>query len=219
MVSSFLFTATLVHMVTAFRLQELGRGVLQARKEFHCLIGFRVRVKPPAACWAASTEILPDLSAWSDSMGIRKGKIYPFDFNGLRGMRSSEEIKSGGLLVELPISATLCVGSDQPCPVPEWVDERFWYTCSLHVRLALLLLYEVAKGKESDYYPWILSLPASHEDKLARWSQEELDELQDDNLAEDARRQRDTIDGVFEALRASSSKTAVTPCCSALACS
>jgi hypothetical protein len=73
----------------------------------------------------------------------------------------------------------------------------------------MLLLYEVAKGKNSHMYPWIMSLPTSHGDKLARWSDKELEELQDESLADEARQQRASIDGAYEALRANSPKTQV----------
>ena len=152
---------------------------------------------------------IPEYFNWLEEVGIRPGKIEPADFDGLRGMRSVQGITPGDVLVELPIAATICVGDDQPCPIPDWVDQRFWYVCSMHVRLAMLLLYELSKGEKSSFYPWILSLPATHDDKLARWTKSELDELQDEFLAADAVRQRDSIDGVYDALRASSPNTPV----------
>jgi hypothetical protein len=155
-----------------------------------------------------STSV-PEYSSWLDKMGIYPGKIEFSDFDGLRGIRTLSDMKVGDVLVELPIASTLCVGDDQPCPIPDWVEQRFWYICSMHARLALLLLYEVGKEENSEFYPWILSLPATHDDKLARWSQEELEELQDDSLAADAKIQRDSIDGIYEALRSSSPNTQV----------
>ncbi len=156
-----------------------------------------------------SGTIDSDFKLWLEDMGVKSDKIQPSDFGGLRGMRSLEAIRAGEVLVELPISSTLCVGDEQPCIISDWVDQRFWYVSSLHVRLAMLLLYEVAKGKDSHMYPWILSLPASHDDKLARWTDTELEELQDESLAAEARQQRASIDGAYAALRATSPKTQV----------
>ena len=117
---------------------------------------------------------------------------------------------AGDILVEFPLSAAMCVGDAQLCPVPGWVDARFWYIASLHARLAIVLLFEVSKGASSDYYPWIRAMPADHSDKLARWSDAELLELHEPALARAAQQQRAIIDAAYGDLSRLSPTTAIT---------
>ena len=148
-----------------------------------------------------------DFFAWAVERGIQFPRIEPGNFGDLRGIKARVPIYAGDMLVEFPLSAVLCVGDSQPCPIPEWVDTRFWYVSSLHTRLAVLLLYEAGKGAASDYFPWIQAMPLDHSDKLARWSDEELQELHDDALAREARRQRELIDDAYQTLARMSPST------------
>jgi hypothetical protein len=154
-------------------------------------------------------EVNDQYARWASKRGVRFPKIEPCDFEGLRGVKARESISAGDILVEFPLSAVLCVGDAQPCPMPEWLDARFWYVSSLHARLAMLLLHEASKGAASDYHPWIRAMPPSHDDKLQRWTDEELAELQDDTLASEARRQRELIDSVYATLKQLSPRTPV----------
>ncbi len=151
-----------------------------------------------------------DLRRWAAERGIYSANIEPAEFDGLRGVKSRTPLCAGDILVEFPLSATMCVGDAQQCPIPDWVDSRFWYIASLHARLAVTLLLEVSKGASSDYYPWIRAMPADHSDKLARWSDTELLELHDPALARDVQQQRAIIDAAYGDLERLSPATPIT---------
>jgi hypothetical protein len=151
-----------------------------------------------------------DFSRWAEERGIYAPNIEQAEFDGLRGVKARTPISTGDILVEFPLSATMCVGDAQQCPVPGWVDARFWYIASLHARLAVVLLFEVSQGASSDYYPWIRAMPADHSDKLARWSDAELLELHDPALTRAAKQQRAIIDAAYSDLSRLSPATAIT---------
>ena len=108
--------------------------------------------------------------------------------------------------MELPRSSTLCVGNRQPNPFPDFVGAAFWNQQSLHVRLALMLLFELRRSEsgDSNLHPWLKMLPASHQDKPCRWSKAELDDLCDPLLVQEIAEQRVAIDAIHEQLVASS---------------
>jgi hypothetical protein len=155
-------------------------------------------------------SVANDFGRWAAERGIYAPNIEPADFDGLRGIKSRTPICAGEILVEFPLSSAMFVGDAQQCPIPGWVDARFWYIASLHARLAVLLLLEVSKGASSDYYPWIRAMPTDHSDKLARWSDAELLELQDPALAREAQQQRAIIDAAYGDLSRLSPATPIT---------
>ena len=166
----------------------------------------------PAESQAAAAADDDAFCRWAAEQGIRAPKFRIAEFPpGYRGMAATAAIDAGEPLVELPRAATLCVGNRQPNPFPpDFVGAAFWNQQSLHVRLALVLLFERQRAERGDsrLRAWVDMLPASHEDKPCRWSQAELDDLRDPLLAEEIAEQRAAIDAIHEQLVASSTAPA-----------
>ena len=168
----------------------------------------RLRLAEPASgvCEGAKGEAEDAFMRWAAEQGIRAPKLRLAHFPpGYRGLAATTEIKEGERLVELPRSSTLCVGNRQPNPFPDFVGAAFWNQQSLHVRLALMLLFELRRtaSGDSSLQPWLNMLPA-HQDKPCRWTKAELDDLCDPLLAEEIAEQRGAIDAIHEHLVASS---------------
>ena len=108
--------------------------------------------------------------------------------------------------MSLPRTTCLLVGERQPSPFPGFAPAPFWNTQSLHVRLALVLLFQrrlAERGASSSQIrPWMDVLPASHADKPCRWSDAELAELCDPVLVEEIENQRQAIDAIHAQLLA-----------------
>ena len=115
-------------------------------------------------------------------------------------------LTAGEALVSLPRTTCLLVGERQPSPFPGFAPAPFWNTQSLHVRLALVLLFQrrlAERGASSSQIrPWMDVLPASHADKPCRWSDAELAELCDPVLVEEIENQRQAIDAIHSQLLA-----------------
>jgi hypothetical protein len=80
---------------------------------------------------------------WAGLRGISAPSVQISEFPaGYRGMAATTPIAAGEALVSLPRSICLSVGNRQPCPFPNFVSAAFWNTQSLHVRLALVLMWE-----------------------------------------------------------------------------
>lgn len=141
--------------------------------------------------------------AWAHKCGISAPKIQLAEFPpGYRGVAARESIAAGEPLVTLPRSAALGVGDQQPTPFPEFVGAAFWNQQSLHVRLALVLLYERERARRGDspIDAWLSMLPASHEDKPCRWPDAQLEVLSDQLLADEIRQQSVAIDTIHRQL-------------------
>ncbi|CAN0178167.1 unnamed protein product, partial [Phaeothamnion confervicola] len=122
--------------------------------------------------------------AWARSEGISFADLAQADFAGLRGLTASRPIAAGEALVTVPrhllLSALLMappppptttavtsanvadgsgasVGGVSPRPPP--VPPAIWAAAPWWVRLALLLLWERARGAASLWAPYIEYLP------------------------------------------------------------
>ena len=113
---------------------------------------------------------------WLKAEGVRMADVELSSFGGIRGVRARSDLVCGETLVSLPRKLTLCVGNHQPCPFPQYVSAKFWQQSSMHVRLALRLLFEMQR-EDSRFAPWLCLLPPSHADKACRWTEERIELL------------------------------------------
>ena len=69
-------------------------------------------------------------------------------FKGLRGVKATDRISCGDVLVSYPRSATMDLASATECPCPDLVDPAFWDGIpeQWFVKLALWLVSEQRKG-------------------------------------------------------------------------
>lgn len=127
--------------------------------------------------------------------------LYPFwDAHGIRGLGVKEPIvgASAGLpLVEVPIrllitpsvaKADPLVGPIFSSPGPSLgplLDD-------VDVLLGTYLAYQTSRGSESPYAPWMAVIPKGLE-SLDEWSDKELEELQNETLAQAARQKHKTL--------------------------
>eukprot|EP00960_Hanusia_phi_P028062 747186-Hanusia_phi.AAC.2 len=114
---------------------------------------------------------------WLRAEGATTADLSLANFDGVRGIRANSAIVCGENLVTLPRKLTLCVGNNQPCPFPQFVSAKFWQQSSMHVQLALRLLYEMER-EDSRLAPWLQLLPTSHADKPSRWTDAEVQQLE-----------------------------------------
>lgn len=125
---------------------------------------------------------------WARESGVQFDKVEQKEFGEVRGMVALADIQAGEMFINLPRSAALVVDPLEKCPCPEFVDSGYYKTCPWYVKMAILLLSEKDKGSSSRIYGYIKQLPDSI-DTPVRWSEKELDELQNPRFKESIMKQ------------------------------
>ena len=129
--------------------------------------------------------------AWAKAAGIVFDKVTQAVFppSDIRGMMALDTIVPGEFFVTLPRQAALVVDPLEKCPIPEFVDPKYYKSCVWYVKMGLLMLAERQRGAESRVRGYIDQLPESI-DTPVRWSASELDELQSETLKAAVERQQ-----------------------------
>lgn len=131
-----------------------------------------------------------DVHAWAEEHDVLCHGWKVEEINGQRGAVAQQPIHPDDLLVSAPEEMCMRVTtSDFLCPLPEYfIDPEAWVELQneLHVRLALLLIYERRQGEDSDWGTYIASLPR-HFTTPIHMSDEELEELQCEDVADSVR--------------------------------
>ena len=140
-----------------------------------------------------SPELI-ELKDWAIREGISFPKLdYPVRFDpGYTGSQALEEIGPNEAIVTVPkrllFMASLVDESELGVIVREHPelftsDQNSWYE---DYRLIAYMLFERKKGRDSFWYHFLATLPKSV-DTVLLWTEEELGELQDPLLVEDAK--------------------------------
>lgn len=134
---------------------------------------------------------------WAREQGVQFAKVEQKDFGDMRGMVALDDIVGGEIFINLPRNAALVVDPLEKCPCPEFVDPGYYKTCPWYVKMAILLLFEQSKGTSSRIYGYIEQLPQSI-DTPVRWSEKELDELQDAGFKESVIKQKEDWSRLYQ---------------------
>lgn len=126
---------------------------------------------------------------WAREQGVEFDKVEQKVFDDMRGMVALDDIKNGEIFVTLPRSAALVVDPLDKCPCAEFVDPGYYKKCPWYVKMAILLLFERNKGPSSRVFGYIKQLPDSI-DTPVRWSEQELDELQNPSFKDSVMQQK-----------------------------
>ena len=138
---------------------------------------------------------------WAASAGVVSPKVTQDMIGNVRGMVALDRIDAGEVFVSLPRVAALVVDPLEKCPCPDFVEMGYYKKAPWYVKMAILLLSERAKGRESRVYGYIEQLPLSI-DTPVRWNEEELRELQNGNLQKGVVRQREEWKKIYKELAA-----------------
>ena len=146
----------------------------------HGIAGSRV-----SCCQEISTATF---NRWANQKRIqyRKLRIARFD-HGLRGMEALETLKAGDVAVQLPRTSALFIEPNTKGPVecpPDVWNKQPWFA-----KLALRVMLERAKGKDSDYAGYIISLPEK-EDIPFFWPEKDLLDLRYPSLIQSIKKQK-----------------------------
>jgi len=152
-----------------------------------------------------STTTTQDYLEWARNAGISFPKVTQALFDdGLRGMKALEPISPDEFFVSVPRGAALVVEPKGRCPCPHFVSSDYWKQAPWFVKMAVLLLCEAQKGRESPVWGYISQLPQASIDTPVFWSAEDLKELQYARLQADIAAQKDTWRTYYDEFRASS---------------
>jgi len=120
------------------------------------------------------------LEAWLENLGADISALRVADFSdGVRGLEATRDLAEGEFALTVPLDA--CIIDDGHANFPEG-----WGILQWQGRTAYRLAVEKAKGSASRWHPYIAMLPSKPPRVPARWSEEELEELQDPWLAAEA---------------------------------
>ena len=151
---------------------------------------------------------MKDLLAWAQAEGASFPKLaYPVLFPpGYIGSQATADILPNEAIVTIPRRLLFIATLADESPFghlmskhPELFDpgEHSW---SEDFRLIALLLYELRKGADSFWYPFLESLPRDV-DTLMKWSSAELEELQDGILTNDVQQKACEAEACWQQLR------------------
>ena len=125
---------------------------------------------------------------WANQKRIRFPKLGIAKFNGgLRGMEALETIKAGDVAVQLPRTSALFIEPNTKGPVecpPDVWNKQAWY-----VKLALMVMLERVKGKDSDYAGYLRSLPEKADIPFF-WPEKDLMNLRYPSLVQSIKKQK-----------------------------
>ena len=135
---------------------------------------------------------LAALFAWADANGVQHPKIqYPVRFSqGLIGTQATAPIGPDEDIVTVPLSLLLSAHSANDSPLTSLFSEfpnLFQSDGNAETyQFIAYLMYENQRGAESFWSPVLRTIPADIE-TVADWSMDELADLQDSVLVQDAR--------------------------------
>ena len=161
-----------------------------------------------------------EYTRWRDGKGIKSPNVEVAYFGEAddtvmryRGVRAKSDIGEGDVLVELPRESCLVLLDEAELPFPDFCTGELWAKLNERnmwaVRVALNLLHEVNKGKESEFHTYVQQLPKDF-DLLSMWTDEELKMLQYPAVSRAAEMQRKEDDDAYALLQRHSPNTPVT---------
>ena len=109
--------------------------------------------------------------------GISFPKVTQAFFGDLRGSKALQPILPEEIFVTVPRTAALVVEPTGSCPCPDFVSPSFWKQAPWFIKMAVLLLKESSRGRDSPVWGYIVQLPESI-DSPVRWTPAEVAELQ-----------------------------------------
>ena len=128
---------------------------------------------------------------WMDKVGVDVPHGGLATFKGLRGVKATDRISCGDVLVSYPRSATMDLASATECPCADLVDPAFWDGIleQWFVKLALWLVSEQRKGVDSQWSEYIALLPSEMPTPF-HWTDAQLDLLSYPPAVADVHEQR-----------------------------
>ncbi|KAA6421676.1 MAG: N-methyltransferase (ISS) [Trebouxia sp. A1-2] len=123
-------------------------------------------------------------------------------------MAAATAINTGDSVVTLPRTAALLVTPKMKCPFPDLIDQAYWAKSQWFEKMALMLLHERKKGKNSAVSGYIEQLPARF-DTLFHWSPEELQLLMYPPLIQQVQQQKQYWHDHYKNVKAASSDNPV----------
>lgn len=166
------------------------------------------RQKPILVCTAKQILGFVDdnktsaLTDWARDRGIQFDCLAPANFQGLRGLVATHDIKSGQLLLSVPRQVAITLNAVQKCPFPDFIAADYWKTSPWFVKLALILLHEKRKGDSSSLAAYLRQLP-ERVDAPVNWAEEKVHQLQYPYLIHKVKEQQEEWNGLYESLCAS----------------
>jgi hypothetical protein len=112
---------------------------------------------------------------WLDAHNVEHKALSLANFDGIRGVRAERDIGPGDTVLSVPLSACITDKSD---PLHK-ISPTAWSKLPWQSRMALTLCMHRKMGKASPYHAYLASLPACPPRVPPRWTEQELQELQD----------------------------------------
>ena len=140
-----------------------------------------------------------EFKEWMLSNGASWPKIqWPCEdlLSGSRGAIALDDIDSGEVMMDIP--GHLMMSPPIAFSTPHLGEVLLKHAKELldDLLLAIFIMYEVSKGKESFYYPYINILPSPESSML--WNDKEIRELQDSRLTMRIRGRKASLRTVYE---------------------
>lgn len=117
--------------------------------------GFSTRQGKPASQDTRASQFYD----WAVKGGAKFDKLTEASFKGVRGLKAKTTIAKGEEIVSIPRRIALWVTPRSSCPFPQWIDSKYFKQAPWSVKLALKLLHEKRRGKESQVAGYIANLP------------------------------------------------------------
>jgi hypothetical protein len=153
----------------------------------------------------ASPE-LQALLAWAQANGVVSPKLkYPVHFPpGYPGALATELIQPHETIVQVPMSLLLNAEKGELSPIAP-VYQEFPAVFQDHpskdmFKLVAYIIYELGKGEESFWAPFLKTFPKDVE-VLSDWNEEELEELEDLFLSSEVASRKALLQGEWEVLK------------------
>lgn len=137
---------------------------------------------PPAEVQRLSEEEFSNekkrLFAWLQDNGAHFSGVTLKNYNGCRSLHSTKRMKKGDNIMMIPLVCMMRESVSKNTPTGKRLQEiRKITTLSPHTSMALYVLEERAKGKDSFFYPYLSILPKSYDDMPLLFSDNEIDRL------------------------------------------
>jgi hypothetical protein len=137
---------------------------------------------------------------WAKTEGAQPMDVYSLRTDqetGVRGVYTNKALEADSIICEVPRKLALEVTTAKSrCPLKH-IDQKFWDKCEWWTKLGLLLLSEMQKGESSSRADYIKALPSAIPTPL-HFSQEQLDFLQYEQLAQDVALQRQSWSKIYD---------------------
>lgn len=154
-------------------------------------------------------DSLPVLLNWCTNKGVELHSVEVLSRDGQRGLYAKTDINAGDCIVSIPRQSAIIANIADESP-PNFYElgglsKEFWQSAAWEARLAVVLLDECARGKDSPFYEYIMTLP--RDPWCALWAFEKLGgalvskQLQPYHMHSVAREYRDHVKHTLVLLR------------------